>query len=115
MSLVAFTIKLERIDEELLYRDPGGGAWLSCVCSLDQDAKGRLIVTQSLPKERYAAGEKGPAIGTWRKIGASKPAQNGKGCDLSKYKKPPAPNQEPFAPRGTEEGPLFPSEEERAI
>ena len=83
------------------------------MCSLDQDAKGRLIVTQSLPKERYAAGEKGPAIGTWRKIGASKPAQNGKGCDLSKYKKPPAPNPEPYASGQfppAPGAPLFPDE-----
>ena len=58
MSLTAFTIKLERIDEELLYRDPGGGVWLSCICTLDTDAKGRHVVAQSIPKERYAAGEK---------------------------------------------------------
>ena len=28
MPMIGFTIKIERIDEELLYRDPGGGAWL---------------------------------------------------------------------------------------
>ena len=31
-------------------------------------------------KERYAAGEKGPAIGTWREIGGgAKPPSSGKG------------------------------------
>jgi integrase len=61
MSLVAFTIKPGRIDEELLYRDPGGGVWLSAVCTLDEDSKGRMVVAQSIPKERRTAGEKGPA------------------------------------------------------
>ena len=93
MSLVAFTVKLERIDEGLLHQDPGGNFWLSGVCTLDQDAKGRMIVTQSIPKERYAAGERGPAIGTWRHISQSKPGPVCPGkpaFDLTKYKKPPA-------------------------
>ena len=118
MPLVAFAIKLERIDEELLYRDPGGGVWLSCVCTLDQDAKGRMVVAQSIPKERYAAGEKGPAIGSWREIGGGNHASSGKPAfDLAKYKKPPAPEQpKPSSdgkyPQGREA--LFPGEEEGA-
>ena len=61
MSLVAFSIKLDRIDESLLYQDKGGGRWLSAVCTLEEDAKGRMVVAQSIPKERWTAGEKGPA------------------------------------------------------
>ena len=61
LSLVAFSIKLDRIDEKLLYQDKGGNYWLSCVCSLDEDAKGRMVVAQRIPKERRTAGEKGPA------------------------------------------------------
>jgi hypothetical protein len=91
MPLVAFTIKLSRIDESLLYQDKGGGWWLSAVCSLDTDAKGRTIVAQSIPRERYAAGEKGPALGTWREIGSSKPStEAAKGTfDLAKYMQQP--------------------------
>ena len=44
MSLVGISIKLERIDEGLLYQDPGGGWWLSAVCTLDTDQKGRTVV-----------------------------------------------------------------------
>jgi hypothetical protein len=58
MSLIAFTIKLARIDESLLYQNPGGNSRLSAVCTLDEDAKGRIVVAQSIPKERWAAGEK---------------------------------------------------------
>jgi hypothetical protein len=111
MPLVAFTVKLARIDESLLYQDPGGNYWLSCVCTLDQDAKNHMVMAQSIPKERYLAGEKGPAVGTWREIGASKPEQSGKPAfDLAKYKKPPAqngPSQQDARPQGQES--LFPS------
>ena len=64
MSLVAFTIKPGRIDEELLYRDPRGGVCLSAVCTLYEDSKGRMVVAQSIPKERWAPGEKGPGVQT---------------------------------------------------
>jgi hypothetical protein len=115
MPLTAISIKLDRIDESLLYQDKGGGWWLSCVCSLDEDAKGRMIVAQSIPKERYAAGEKGPALGTWREIGGGNHASSGKpSFDLSKYKKPPAPEQPPSTAGGTGDAPLFPDEEESA-
>lgn len=101
MALVAFSIRLDRIDESLLYQAKDGSFWLSAVCSLDQDAKGRMIVAQSVPKERFAAGEKGPAIGTWREIGASKPTQSAKGTfDLSKYRQPQQDSPKPA------EGPL---------
>jgi hypothetical protein len=101
MSLTAFTVRLDRIDESLLYQAKDGSWWLSCVCTLEIDAKGRLIVAQSIPKERYQAGEKGPQVGTWREIGnRDKPAtQNGKGFDLAKYKAPPRSEGElPFPP-----------------
>ena len=115
MPLIAFTIKLERIDEELLYHDPGGGVWLSCICTLDTDAKGRMVVAQSVPKERYAAGEKGPALGVWRELGGGNHTSSGKPAfDLSKYKKPLAPEQPPPAPEGAGDPPLFPDDEEGA-
>ena len=39
---------------------------------------------EAIPKERYAAGEKGPAIGTWRETGAgAKPPSSGKGFNLA--------------------------------
>jgi hypothetical protein len=89
--MVAFSIRLDRIDESLLYEAKDGSFWLSCVCSYDEDAKGRTVVAQSISKERFAAGERGPAIGYWREIGnkprppESKPA----GFDLAKYKRAP--------------------------
>ena len=88
MPLVAISIKLDKIDEALLFRAADGSYWLSCVCVFETDAKGRAIVAQSIPKERYAAGEKGPPVGYWREIGgASKPLQSGKATfDLSRYK-----------------------------
>ena len=88
MPLVAISIKLDRVDEELLYQAADGSYWLSCVCVFDTDAKGRTIVAQSIPKERYAAGEKGPQVGYWREIGgASKPLHSGKATfDLARYK-----------------------------
>ena len=116
MPLVAFSVRLDRVDESLLYEAKDGSFWLSCTCTFEEDAKGRPIVAQSIPKERFAAGEKGPAVGTWREIGGGTHVSSGKPAfDLSKYKKPPAPNQEPFAPRGTGDDPLFPGEEEGAI
>ena len=78
MPLVAFSIRLDRIDETLLYQDKGGGWWLSCVCLPAEDSKGRLVVAQSIPKERFAAGEKGPQIGYWREIGGGNHASSGK-------------------------------------
>ena len=88
MPLVAFSVKLGRIDEELLCRDPGGGVWLSAVCTLDEDSRGRMVVAQSIPRERYAAGEKGPAVGIWREIGGKDklPEGGSKGFDLAKFK-----------------------------
>ena len=119
MALVAFSVKLDRIDESLLYQDKGGGWWLSAVCTLDVDAKGRIVVAQSIPKERYVAGEKGPAVGTWREIGGGNHGSSGKPAfDMAKYKtppppeqKPPAPEQEPPAPGGTGDAFPFPDEE----
>ena len=87
MPLVAVSIKLDRIREELLYRDPGGGVWLSAVCTLDEDSRGRMVVAQSIDRSRYAAGEKGPALGTWRQIGGGNHASSGKPAfDLAKFK-----------------------------
>ena len=107
MPLVAFSIRLDRIEESLLFEASNGSFWLSCVCTYEEDVKGRMIVAQSIPKERFAAGERGPAIGTWREIGgAPKPLQSGKAAfDLSRYKKPPAqmrPSEEGAYPQGEE-------------
>ena len=57
------------------------------MCTLEEDAKGRMVVAQSVPKERYAAGEKGPAVGIWREIGGGNHASSGKPAfDLARYK-----------------------------
>ena len=77
MPPVEFSVKLERIHEELLYRDPGGGIWLSAVCTLDEDSRGRMIVAQSIPAERYKAGERGPQVGFWREIGSKDSRRKG--------------------------------------
>jgi hypothetical protein len=77
MLTIGFSIKLTRINESLLYKDPAGNFWLSGVLTIEEDDKGRTIIVQSIPKERFAAGERGPAIGTWRELVSSKPtAQN---------------------------------------
>jgi hypothetical protein len=103
VSLVAVSIKLDRIHEELLYRDPGGGVWLSAVCTLDEDSRGRMVVAQSIDRSRYAAGEKGPALGTWREIGKPKPpAADGKGFDLARYKSSPPQPPNGKRPQGEE-------------
>ena len=83
------------------------------MCTLDEDAKGRMVVAQSIPKERYAAGEKGPALGSWREIGGGNHASSGKPAFyLSNYKKQPAPEQNPPAPeQPSAADPLFPEEE----
>ena len=87
MSLVAVSIRLDRIEESLLFEASDGSFWLSCVCTYEEDAKGRLIVAQSISKERYKGGEKGPAIGIWREIGQPRPpVSGGKGFDLAKFK-----------------------------
>ena len=60
---------------------------------------------EAIPKERYAAGEKGPAIGTWRETGAgAKPPSSGKGFNLAKYKAAaqPKPPQQGAYPQGQE-------------
>ena len=41
MPLVAVSIKLDRIDETLLFEAKDGSYWLSCVCTLEEDAKGQ--------------------------------------------------------------------------
>jgi hypothetical protein len=88
--MVAFSIRLDRIDESLLYEAKDGSFWLSCVCTFEEDAKGRLIVAQSVPRERFAAGDRGPQVGHWREIGKPQPVQSKTaGFDLSKYKRVP--------------------------
>jgi hypothetical protein len=100
MPLTVFSIRLDRIDESLLYEAKDGSFWLSCVCTFEEDAKGRLIVAQSIPKERFAAGEKGPQIGFWRELGSSKPQQIEKrGFDLAKYRAATAANN----PKGNDD------------
>jgi hypothetical protein len=89
MSPTAFTIRLDRIDESLRYQVKAGQWWLSWICTLELDDRGRNVVAQSVPKERYAAGEKEPQLGTWREIGGKdKPVatEQGKRFDLSKYR-----------------------------
>jgi hypothetical protein len=114
MSLVAFSIKLDRIDETLLYQDKGGNFWLSAVCTLEEDAKGRKVVAQSVSKEAFAVGVRGPVLGPWRQIGGGNHASSGKPAfNLSKYQKPPTPEPPPSATGGTKDAPLFPGEEER--
>ena len=56
--------QVDRIDESLLYRYPGGGFWLSDVCTLDLDAKGRMVVARASPRNAWAPGEKGPGVQT---------------------------------------------------
>ena len=72
----------------VLYKAQDGSYWLSGVCTFHQDAKGRTIVVQSVSKERYAAGEKGPQVGFWREIGSKDkpPAGGAKNFDLAKFK-----------------------------
>jgi hypothetical protein len=108
VPLVAFSIRLDRIDESLLFEAKDGSSWLSCVCTYEEDTKGRLIVAQSIPKERFAAGEKGPHIGIWREIGTGnrKSSEPVKKFDLSKYKNNPAKPQQPQA-----EERLFPEDD----
>lgn len=88
MPLIGFTDRLDSIEENLLYKAQDGSYWLSGVCTFHQDAKGRTIVVQSVSKERYAAGEKGPQVGFWREIGSKDkpPAGGAKGFDLAKFK-----------------------------
>jgi hypothetical protein len=69
MPLVAFSVCLDRIEENLLYQAPNGSWWLGCSCKFDTDGKGRTIVAQSISRERCAAVEKGPQVGYWREIG----------------------------------------------
>ena len=60
MPLVAFSIKLDRIDESLLYRYPGGGFWLSERSARSiWTPKGRMVVAQSIPKERLGRRREG--------------------------------------------------------
>jgi hypothetical protein len=73
MALIGVSIKLQRVDKALVYQDSLGCFWLSAVLTFEADDKGRKIIAQSIPKERYAGGERGPAIGTWREIGNAKP------------------------------------------
>ena len=83
---------------------------MSAVCTLDVDAKSRSVVAQSIPKERYAAGERGPAIGYWREICQTKPPASGeKGFDLAKYKATAQPKPSTDGVH-SQEGP-FPSPE----
>ncbi len=88
MPLVAISIKLDKIDEGLLYKAQDGSYWLSCVCVFETDAKNRTLVVQSIPAERYKAGERGPQVGHWREVGGKPkpPAADGKGFDLARYK-----------------------------
>jgi hypothetical protein len=92
--MTAFTLCFDNINEELLYRAADGSTWLSCVCIFETDAKGRSLVVQSVPPERYRAGERGPRLGHWREIGKPKaPASGGKGFNLSKFKTATQPQQ----------------------
>ena len=88
MPLVAFSVRLDKIDEGLLYKAADGSYWLSCVCVFETDAKNRTLVVQSIPPERYKAGERGPQVGHWREIGGKDkpPASGGKGFDLAKFR-----------------------------
>jgi hypothetical protein len=72
MPLVTFSVRLDRSHESLLFEATETWSWLSCICTREQDAKGRQIVAQSIPKERSAAAAKRPAARYWREIG-SKP------------------------------------------
>ena len=104
--LVAFSIKLDKIDEGLLYKAQDGSYWLSCVCVFETDAKNRTVVVQSIPAERYKAGERGPQVGHWREIGGQPkpPAAGGKGFDLARYKAAaqPRPSHQGAYPQGEE-------------
>jgi hypothetical protein len=77
MSMIGISVKLDRVDKGLLFQDTKGSLWLSAVLTFETDTKGRMIIAQSVPKEKYAAGERGPKIGTWREIGAHKERAGG--------------------------------------
>ena len=49
MPLVAISIRLDKVDEGLLYKAQDGSYWLSCVCVFETDAKNRTLVVQSHP------------------------------------------------------------------
>ena len=56
MPIVAFSIRLDRIEEELLYQDQGAPMVVTRVCAFETDAKKRMVVVQTIPRERYKAG-----------------------------------------------------------
>ena len=74
-----------------------------------------MIVAQSIPKERYAAGEKGPALGRGAKLAAVIMRRAGSlPSTCRNTRSPPAPEQSPSTAEGAGDPPLFPDDEEGA-
>ena len=62
MPIVAISIRLDRIEEELLYQAKAGRDWLTASARSKTDAKGRMVVAQLFPGNVRRRGER-PAGG----------------------------------------------------
>lgn len=79
--MIVLKIDVKKIDKELLFKGEKG-IYLDCALSEKPNEYGDDgYITQSVGKERRAAGERGPIIGNWRNIETQKPKP--------KFPKPP--------------------------
>ena len=86
---MAVSIKLTGLDETLPL--PGWGWWLSAVCTLEEDAKGRMVARRD-PQGTLRRRGKGPQLASGARSANPDRYLRREGFDLSRYKSsPPRP------------------------
>lgn len=89
--MIALKIDVTKIDKSLLFRGKNG-VYLDAVLVENRDGEDQYgnmgFISQSIPKERREAGERGPIIGNYKEVGKSQ-----------RKATPPAPKPKPKAQR----------------
>jgi hypothetical protein len=68
MSLISVSVRLDKIDESLLFKSKKGSFYLNLILLPDKDQFGNFSVIQPVGREAYAAGERAEPCGTWKQL-----------------------------------------------
>lgn len=66
-------LDVKKVDKSAMFNSTRGAVYLDVALIENRDGEDKYgnlgFVVQSLPKERREAGEKGPIIGNWKRVG----------------------------------------------
>lgn len=90
MSLISVSVRLDRVNESLLYESKSDTFYLNLLLLPEKDRFGNYTVIQPVGREAYANGERGEPCGTWKELTTKSDSPKHANLDFSKFKRPQA-------------------------